>query len=204
MTFMTRIVLNMRPGSQKVRSDLNALKAEVEMIDHELIPWGTEELALLSSDLVEQKIKRGFGTSAKGTFMSIYQEPMIAYAYKGYLSGAKNGIIYAKTANREFVFRITRKGVEIQVNGKWIGLFASNNVLYDKNHKKIAALQYNKQKMLNPIHIGNKEVASLVNPKLSQRSSTRAFDMLQKLDSEEEDILLALSVLQLVRTNVEL
>lgn len=65
-------LINFQPGKAKIRSDLKKMKGEITPWIDELVPWDREELELLSSNQVNQKVKKGVIKTAKGVFTSIY------------------------------------------------------------------------------------------------------------------------------------
>ena len=191
-----------KANDKQLKQDVEQMRLAIAQRTDELVPWSTEEMELLSLEHVEERLKRGNVANKAGFLTSIYQEPMIAYNYKKY--GSKyNSVVYAKTSDREFVYRIRDKGIQIYLDNQPLGILQTNGVLYDPKKKMIARMNHQKEELLNPILVKNREVGNLVNPAITEKMNPRAFDLLSPMESEEEDIFLSLAVLQLVLNAVE-
>ena len=56
--FLYFALIHFQPGKAKIRTDLKKMKDEITPFIEELIPWNKEELELLSSNQVKQKVSR--------------------------------------------------------------------------------------------------------------------------------------------------
>ena len=201
ITLIFKLFTEFQPGSEKINEDLRMLKLKAEkqlLID--LAPFDKEDYELLSLDKLGKKIKRRFFvTTGQGIITSIYEEPLITYAYKKYISPGIDALMYARSSKHEYVFRITNKGIAIQIDGKKIGVLKRNGVLYNPARKMIARINKSHTDLHSPIFIGEKEVGSLVNPKVSTSYVPRALDLvdLNLLNEKEEEIFSALATLEL-------
>ena len=61
------------------------MRTEIAPYVEDLVPLESEELELMSLNQLNQSLKKGMTTTAKGVFTSIYQEPLVAYSYKKYI-----------------------------------------------------------------------------------------------------------------------
>jgi len=197
------LLINFQPSQNKIKKDLEILKAEIAPWIDQLVPWNKEELELLSLKQTNHVLRKKIITSAKGVFTSIYHEPLIAYTYKRYVGGGRNAILYARTSHHEFTYRIRNKEVQLNIDGQMIGAIRKGGLLYSARTDRLLGRlgEKNKEEGLLPVFIGEKELGSLV---LSQNDTmninARAFQFLdEKISSEEEALLLSLSILEMVR-----
>lgn len=199
-----KVISNFQPGNNRVLEDLKKMKAEIADWTGALVDWNQEEMELLSLRQVNQKIKKGIGKTAKGVFTSIYHEPLIAYNYRQYLGGkGKNAILYARTSKDEFAYRIKPKSVLINVNNEYLGELKENGGLYGGRRKRLMArINRDDELQLNPIIVGEKEVASVANPSRSNKFNPRAFEFLTPMKAEEEKVFMSLAILEMVNDSI--
>ena len=198
-----KIVTNFQPSRNKLNTDIAEMRAEIENYLEELITWNQEEMEIFSFNQLNQVIKKNVVTTAKGIFTSIYQEPMLAYSYKKYVSPNLNAVLYARTSLHEFVFRIRNNSTIITVDGKAIGELRDDGKLMSMNGQKLLASISKEDDLLLPVLINNKEVVSLVNPNKSDRINPRAFSMLaDDLSEDDENLLLSIAVFELVNRSM--
>lgn len=196
-------LIHFQPGKGKIRTDLKKMKNEIAPFIEELIPWNKEELELLSSNQVKQKISRGVITTAEGVFNSIYHEPLIAYSYKKYISSKKDEIIYARTSNHEFVYRTKKDSTELFIDNQKVGVINNQGLLHGGRKKRLLArINKNENELELPIIIGDKERGTLMKPELGS-VNPRAFQFVGEMGKNEEAVFLSLAVLELVRESVK-
>jgi hypothetical protein len=200
-------LLNYRPNERKILADVEKMKQLMAPSLERLVPWTNEEMPLLSLERVDVKRKKQGTTVAQGTFVSIYNEPMVAYTYKKYLSPKENSITYARTSNRAFEFRTKDNKVEIKINNQKIGTLHENGVLYN-NRKKMLARINNEDNAMHPVLAhdmkGNmKELGTILSEKNEDQINPRALQMIEpQMNDKEEALFLALALYQLIKKNV--
>jgi hypothetical protein len=184
------------------------MKALMEPKLETIIPWTEEEKSLLSVEQVDLKKKKQGTTVVEGTFVSIYHEPMVAYIYKKYLNKKyEDAIIYARTSNRAFEYRIKKRQIAIRINNHDIGLLKEDNKLYRKN-KVIASIDRNGRNRLTPVLLHDKkgqvkELGHIVKQQSSEEINKRALQLIdQQMNSNEEAIFLALVFLEIIHTSI--
>lgn len=196
-------LIHFQPGKGKIRTDLKKMKDEIAPFIEELIPWNKEELELLSSNQVKQKISRGIITTSEGVFNSIYHEPLIAYSYKKYISSKSDEIIYARTSNHEFVYRTKKGSTELIIDNQKVGIINKQGLLHGGRKKRLLArINKNENELELPIIIGNKERGTLMKPE-SDSINPRAFQFVGEMGKNEEAVFLSLAVLELVRDSIK-
>ncbi|NUQ24810.1 MAG: hypothetical protein HUU34_12730 [Saprospiraceae bacterium] len=206
VVLLTQVMKLFQPGERKMQQEVNNMRLDMQKWVGELVPIDKKELELFSLSQIKQVLRKRWTTSAKGIFTTIYNEPIIAYSYKQFLGRGRHALLYARSASHEYAFWIRPKGVQVVIDNKLVGTYKDNTLLSAKSGKPIAILQPETQNSLLPVRINNREVGSLVsaNPAAGKGLSQRAFEFLKNdITEEEETLLLALSVLELVNRKVE-
>ena len=201
-------VSNFNPNKKKIQDDLRTMKALMEPKLETIIPWTEEEKSLLSAEQIDVKKKKKGTTVIEGTFISIYHEPMVTYIYKKYLNKKyEDAIIYARTSNRAFEYRVKKNDIAIRINNHDIGILKNDNKLYRKN-KIIASIGQNSQTNLTPILLHDKkgqikELGHIVKKPSSDEVNKRALQLIdQQMNSNEEAIFLALVLLKMIHSSI--
>jgi len=195
-----QLLVNFQPGRSKIKADLQKMKAEIQPFIDDLVPWTKEEMELLSLNQINKTVKKGFVSTAKGVITSIYHEPLIAWSYKRYVSPENNAVIYARSSHHEFVFRIKKDKTEFKIDDHVIGELRENGILYSsKTNRLMARINKSKDELLLPVLVGDKEVASLINPNLTTKTNPRAFEFLSEMNNEEEAVLLSMAIFEMVK-----
>jgi len=195
------LIKNYQPNESNVRKDVDRFRLTLAAQNEELVPWNREEMELLSLKEVEQKIKSRGTKEVEGTMKSIYQEPMVRYIYKKYVQ-PNNAVLIAKTSDREYIYRIRKKGIQIYLNNEPLGLLRKNGVLYDTKNQGIAQIKPNKEAYSTPILVNNQEKGNLLNPGQTEKEFPRAFELLSPMQRKEENYFLSLAILELAMRNV--
>lgn len=204
---MYMMLTNFTPGQSKVQTDVDKMKSEIQPWMDELVDWKKEELELLSFNNINKQVKKGIVKTAKGILTSIYQEPLIAYSFKQYFGNKKNAVLYARTADREFQYRIRERAVAVSVNGQPLGLIQEDGRLLNAETKQLAArINRTDDELTLPIVIRDREVAGLLKPAPGQEfsSNDRAFEFVNKMDAADEELILSLSIWEILRKEVPL
>lgn len=196
-----RVFKNYQPNEDNVRKDVDRFRLALAARNEELVPWNNEEMELLSLKEVEQKVKSRGTKEVQGTMLSIYQEPMVQYTYKKYVQ-SHNAVLIAKTSNREYIYRIRKKGIQIYLNNEPMGLLRKNGVLYSPKNQGIAQIIPDKDAYSTPILVNNKEKGNLLNRGKTEKEFPRAFETLSPMQKKEEDYFLSLAILELAMRNI--
>ena len=191
-------LIHWQPGKGKIRSDLRKMKNEISPWLDELVPWNKEELELLSSTRTKEKVKKGMITTAKGVFTSVYHEPLIAYSYKKYISSKHNSVLYARTSEREFVFRTKKGKTELFIDNQKVGVINEEGLLYGgSKNRLLARINKSEDTLELPILVNNKERGTLMKSE-SGAINPRAFQFVGKMKKNEEAVFLSLAILEMV------
>lgn len=199
-----QLLTNFQPGKSRVLKDFRKMRNEIKEWSDQLVPWSKEEMSLLSLRQVNQNIKRGMTKTAKGIFTSIYHEPVIVYNYRRYIAAKENAILYARTSQNEFAYRIKKKGIDVNIDGQYAGVLKENGGLYGgRRNRLLARINRDDELKLHPIVVGDKEVASVQNPMKTDKHNPRAFQFLRPMESKEEKMFMALAILEMVQESLK-
>jgi hypothetical protein len=201
---LMKTLQNFNPGRARIQADLKKIRAELAPLVADLVPWTAEEMEQLSFNQIKKSIKSGLVKTSKGVLTTIYHEPVIAWAYKKYVSRGENGLLYARTSNQEFIYRIKNGEVEMVVGDELKGILNQSGTLVShKGNKQLAQINKNQDNLTLPVLVNNKLMGSLSNPDRNQRKNTRAFQNLMKMEKEEEELVLSLSILEMVKREID-
>ncbi|GAB4494230.1 MAG: hypothetical protein OHK0019_20030 [Saprospiraceae bacterium] len=190
--------INLNPESQAWKKTLEGLRDKVKaQAAGALVPWDKEMLSLLSLNRSNVKKPGFFNSTAEGVFTTIFQEPVLAYA-EHKIGGT--GVIIARTSDREFIFRLKGKETEIWLNGQPFSVLVEGSLLAaGKTSRLLARIEKKPGEVQFPVLLGDAVAASIANPEKTDSPNPRAITLLREVSSEEESVLLALTVLQVVK-----
>lgn len=190
--------LSFQPGDKKVLADLTTLKLDLKEYIASLATWDREDFGLLSLNQIKRKRWQDLSNTVKGIIISIYQEPMIAYIHRQYLSSGKSAVLYARNSQHEWVFRVRTHQTEISMDGRYLGTLKEDGGLYDASGRHLIA------KMQPPIFDGSipvlmekGEVGHLIIKNTQGKVNPRVFEMLKDLSIEEEQVTIALAIIKI-------
>jgi hypothetical protein len=186
--------IDFNPNSQAWKKTVEGLRTRLKsQAAGALVPWDKEMLSLLSLNRSNVKKPGLFRSTAEGVFTTIFQEPVLAYAMQK--SGA-TGVIIARTSQQEFIFRLKGKETEIWVNGQPFGVLVDGALLAaGRTSRMLGRLEVKSGEIQFPVLLGDATAAAIANPGKVDSPNPRAITLLRPLSAEEENALLALTVL---------
>jgi|SRR5687768_3275648 len=194
-----RMVLKLPPGVRKINHDLALMRQMIQPFQDQLIPFQDEnELEIMSLKHDLKIHKQGLDKILKGHIHSIYYEPMVAFAYKDYIKGVRDALLYCRTKNSELVYRIKKTEVDVYFNGKQVALIDHNNVMHGLRSRTVLGRVRPYSSDLLSVIVKEKEAGQMFNPNRPHSPQQRAFSLIANLNEEEEGIFLALSLYELV------
>ncbi len=190
--------VNVQPGSNAWKTSVANLRNRMGMLAQNLTPWDGEMLSLLSLNRAQVKKASTFNPVETGVFTTIYQEPVVAYSTQ---QSGKNRLTVAKTSNREFVYRQKDRETEIWLNGQPLGVLVDGALLAPgRTSKLLAQVDLNKEESMFPLVLQDKTAGAIVNPARPGSSpNPRAVSMLRNVSAEEENLVLALALMQMTK-----
>lgn len=196
---------NYRPGKKRIQADLAKIRAEMEPLAAQLIPWTKEELEQLSLNVINKERKKGLVYDAKGVFTTIYHEPVIAWYYRRYKDKQENSLLYVRTSNHEIVYRTKGDETEVVVNNQFAGWISGDGKLYDFRKKELLGqILPGKGEQSLPVVVKDKPAGALVNvSQAPKKVYQRAMEMVANMPEEEENLFLALTLKELVKVHTD-
>lgn len=196
---------NRMPGKKKRERVVRELKEEMDTWSADLVPLNKEELDLFSLAQDKQVVKTGAGATAKGTFTTIFHEPVVSYSYRRYLGSKVNELLYARTAEHDYVFWTEDGETSLEIDNQLVGTISGKALLGARTGKPIARIAGEARENYLPISVGNREVGAITTTPTNTKDplSQRAFEFIpDDLNDKEEQLLMSLATLELVRRSL--
>lgn len=164
-----------------------------------LIPWQEEnELEIFSLNLEKKQVNKRMMRVQTGAFFSIYNEPMMTFAYRDYSKGLKNTLIFARTLAHQFVYRAKTKRTDVFIDGQHACLIAPNGIMYGGRRNQELGKLYRMNPEYYGIEIWGREVAHLRDPATVDTVNPRAFEIMEEMNDREELLFLAFAFLKII------
>ena len=205
MLLLKRYGANRMPGKNKRAAAVAELKADMDTWSAELIPLNKQELDLFSLAQDKQVVKTGTGATAKGTFTTIFHEPVVSYSYRRYLGNQGNELLYVRTAEHDYVYWTENGKTTLEIDGQPVGQIDGGKLYGSKTGKELAGIATAVRDGVQPISVGNREVGALTLRPLGKDDplSQRAFQFIpDDLNDKEEQLLMSLATRELVKRSV--
>lgn len=196
---------NRMPGKKQRARAVRELKEEMDAWSAELVPLNKEELDLFSLAQDKQVVKTGAGATAKGTFTTIFHEPVVSYSYRRYLGKQVNELLYARTAEHDYVYWTENGKTSLEIDDQAVGTISGGALLGARTGKPIAKIAGEARQNYLPISVGNREVGAITTDPAAKSDplSQRAFEFIpEDLNDKEEQLLMSLATLELVRRSL--
>ncbi len=192
-------------GGYDPKKEILELRAGIQNLTEKLINWEETEIELLSLNQVDRTVSKRFANSVTGIFDSIYHEHMVSYSYREFPGRSQRRILYASTKRHEFFYIITNKEIQVYVDQFFLGYMTHQGLLYGKKKRRLIARINDLKSPMNPIIIGDKEVAALTDPITHDKYNPRAFEYISSTLSHADFLItLALGIYVLVDRTKEL
>jgi hypothetical protein len=205
MLFMKQWSANRMPGKKQRDRAVAELKADMDSWSADLVPLNKADLDLFSLTQDKQVIKSGTGATAKGTFTTIFHEPVVSYSYRRYLGSKSNELLYARTAEHDYVYWTENGKTSLEIDGQPVGNMEGNALFGQKTGKELARIATTARENYLPVSVGGREVGSLQLKPLSSDDplSQRAFQFIpDDLNDKEEQLLMSLATRELVKRSI--
>lgn len=194
--------LFMRSGKRGTDDDVEDLTQRLEGLVAKLVPFTAGELELLSSQQSNREVDKGLHVTTIGSFDSIYHEPLIAFAYRNYPSSRK-AVMVAMTDRDRWVYDIKGSSTTVYLNDQPVGIISSDGRLRGaETNRDLAYINMQEQQSTHAIFIGSREIGYVHNSALVDAVNPRAFHLFDKLEQDEQDIFLSLSILSMVEESL--
>ena len=203
--FLKSYSKNRMPGKKQRARALRELKEDMDAWSAKLVPLNNKELDLFSLAQDKQVVKTGAGATAKGTFTTIFHEPVVSYSYRRYLGSKVNELLYARTAEHEYVYWTEDGKTSLEIDGQPVGTLEGSTLLGARSGQPLARISGEARENYLPISVGNREVGALTSGAASKDDalSERAFQFIpEDLNEKEEQLLMSLATRELVKRSL--
>ncbi|MBB4078716.1 hypothetical protein GGR28_001329 [Lewinella aquimaris] len=196
---------NRMPSKKRRNQVLREMKEDMDGWSSNLVKMSKEELDLFSLTQDKQVLKTGTGTTAKGTFTTIFHEPVVSYSYRRYLGKQVNELLYARTADHDYVYWTEKGKTTLEIDDQPVGIIKDQVLLGERTGKELARIATTSQDNYLPVSVGNREVGALTKlpGKADDPLSQRAFEFIpDDLNEKEEQLLMSMAVKELVGRSI--
>ena len=176
---------------EKLLKGMHALRAL-------LIPFDVEEIELISNNFKNIQNAGGFSDTKSGLIYSVFKEAMLAYSYKSYAPFSTLAVVCSDKST--FTYIIRKSYTKVYIDYIEIGVITPEGLLYSPNQKLLANIDQNPMRPKQSVFVYGKEVGELAVPGLSgiERNSDKAFVLLDRLEQDEYELFLALTLYKLL------
>ncbi len=196
---------NRMPGKSQRERAVRDLKQDMDGWSADLVPLSKEELNLFSLAQDKQVVKTGAGATAKGTFTTIFHEPVVSYSYRRYLGKKVNELLYARTAEHDYVYWTQDGKTSLEIDGQPVGNIDGKTLLGARSGQPLARIAGEQKQNYLPISVGDREVGAIT---VGSKDTTdplgqRAFEFIpEDLNEKEEQLLVSLATRELVLRSI--
>ena len=162
----------------------------------ELAPITDDELERVSWNILSDKKRQGF---TPGRITTIYHEGVVLFGFKKYWTpGSSRSLLYARSANYEWVYRIRGKQVDVAINGKPTGRLLPDGRLVDSKKRTLARLNRRTEQELWPVVVADAELGALTNPAFKHSELARAFSFTVPMSRTQRGYFLAVTLYEML------
>lgn len=183
------------PESAAWKKLVQELRNRIQALNITLTPWDNEMLSLLSLNQTANRKPGWLRSHSEGVFLSIYQEPLLAYAVQ---QAGKDRVTIARTQQFEAILRHKGRETEVWIDGQPFGLWIENSLIEaGKSSRLLAQIERSPDQALWPVTLGNTTAAALQNPERADGPNPRALSLLRNLTPAEERTLIVVFLLNI-------
>jgi len=203
ITQVVNFYLSINSGKGQTRNDIAELKSKIATYLAALVPMNDKELELLSINADKNVQRSGMTILKYGAFNSIYQEPLLAYAFKEYKYPADRSILLISTDKDDFTYMTKGASTQVFLNDDEIGYIDPSGNLYDPEKKKVLAhIEMENGHSSHTVQIEGREVGEIVNARKNESPNPRAYQFLEEMSAKESNLFKALTFLSLVEESI--
>ena len=191
-----RFLFKMGLSRSHMVRDMSYLRSENSDNKTLLVPFTKDEMELLSLNQVKKTKKRGFNKLTKGIFNTIYYEALVAYAILEYYDD--NKLILITTSKDEFIYMVKKGSTHVYMNNIEAGVINDAGEFFSVNRKLLAKIDGADHLATHAVWIQGKNIGFIANPKHTEKTLPRAYNLLKDMTQDEQNIFLCLTLINLV------
>ncbi len=174
-------------GKSRLEQEKIDLLEEVSALSTELIPYSKEDADLLSYTCTN---KSNRGDKLKGVFVSIYDEPMLAFVMKNYNSSKLKQMMAVNTANHKLLYIKTPKSIQCYFNDQQIGFMTDDYKFYSMKKRLAGRINHGGEGSYSRVIYKDKELGIINDLSFDSPFPKRVFDMINNTLTAEGEIIL--------------
>jgi len=164
----------------------------------QVIPWEDEkEMEILSMHREYKWVKKSSSKFVVGVVYSIYQEPMLTYAFKNYIRGGTFVVMYVATQSHQFIFQKQKGRTDFFIDGDYVGYITPEWLMYSQR-KRLLGRRNRFSDYIFTLIVWDREVAHLRDPRHIDRAGTRAYEITEQMNEKEQLLCMAMSFLTML------
>jgi len=194
-----RAIFRLSPSEKRINADIATMRQLTRPLADQVIPWEKEhEIELLSLNATVKTQKDGMDKIQWGALQSIYFEPMAAWAFKDYVKGEQDALLYCRTKEAEFIYRIRPKKTDVYFNGKFTAWIDPQGVMYGvRSRQMLGRIRQYSSDWLSVV-IGDRDAGHVFDARRPHPPQQRAFMLLVKMDQEADLIFQAFGFAEVI------
>lgn len=185
-------ILRIGFSKSKWKRELAQLRHEVSELKQKLIPFETEEIALLSLMQSNTKVKKGMTKLYKGILETIYYEALFSYVIKVFSKDYE--ITLVNSSIHEFIFLKKGASKQVYLKESLVGYLNNDGTFVNDKNKIMGYIDNRINSEMCPVWIMDKNVGFVANPKNKRVITTRASSLFKELDEKEQLIFLCMTL----------
>jgi len=198
--------LSTQASTSRIKHDIKKLRDNLAQLLKDLSPWDENDLEMISLQISEVQKNVKLNQIVSGFINNIYQEKVVAFAYKNYYGKKGKALLYARNSMHEFYYKISPKSVDIYMDKIQLGTLYKDGGFFlsgqEDESKAKASISQSDTMSLLPVEMDGKKIASLTNPSERSYENTRAVTLLEHIDQTDHDLLTSLVLFEIIhRTN---
>ena len=193
----------LNPLNKRMARDIEELRHSLESWKETLVPLAPQEWELLSShhfSLSNRKKRKK--ALENGFFGTIYQEPVAVWHFKHYQGKGDPAILAVRTQRQEYLYKMTGGHTEMVIGPYLVGTLLQDGRLVSSRKKELLARIGPANGNFLPVRVYDREVGAIALPGESLAPFPRAFAFMVEMNDKEQELFLALALLELVRQKI--
>lgn len=187
LTQMFNFFFGISGGRSALTRDQKRLEDLLEQ--YELDPIELDELDILSHQFKEKERRRLFSTTRQGVCLSIFQEPIIAYASKSYHNSDRR-IVTIKIGSDIFHFKVKAREAEICKGDRLIGKIKLKETLEYSGPLGQLSLNKSEKRDTFPVVVNGRQLWSVSSSREFGGQHGRILRATDKRSKEEDQLVL--------------
>jgi phage-related protein len=192
---VVKFLNDINKGKSRLYKEINKIRLETQGMHEDLVPIDAGELKNISNNHQVERTK--ITQSKKNVITSIYNEPFVAY-YPKEISGTDKSILVAYTSDKEFSYIVNNGVTDIFIDEQPFARIFKDGAVKDMNGRLMGYVDNNRSKGEKRIILNQKPVA-IIKDGMKQTMTEKPLLQIEQLNKEEEELVLALALPELVK-----